>query len=63
MMKERNLTVGYHGGQIHILPILLLFTKMAYKHLIENLVIGNKRDNIPPFFTSHHVLHVQKKLV
>ena len=29
MIKKRNLTVGYHGRHINILPPLLKFTKMT----------------------------------
>ena len=49
-LKKGNLMVGYHGGQLHILPPLLQFTKIIQNELINNLLIGNKRDNIPPFF-------------
>ena len=63
MTKERNLTVGYHGIHIQIIPSLLQFPNMTWNQLIENLFIGNKRDNIPPFFwlNNNYVIHVQTK--
>ena len=50
MMKDINLTVGYCWVHLHILPLLLQFIKMMCNQLIDNLLIGNKRDKIHPFF-------------
>ena len=50
MMKERNMMIGYHGLQIHRLPPLSQSPKVTCKKLIENLLIRNNRDKIPPFF-------------
>ena len=63
MIKKRNLTVGYHGRHINILPPLLKFTKVTCNNLIDDLLIGNKRYNIPPYclLTHYHFRHLQTK--
>ena len=50
MIKDMNMMVTYHGGQLYIIPTLLKFTNMTQTQIIENLLIENKRDKIPPFF-------------
>ena len=55
--------MGIIGSQLHIIPPLLQFPKMTHNQLIYNLLIGNKRDKIPPFclLTRHHARHLITK--
>ena len=63
MVKKINIMVGYHGGQLQILPSLLKFTKIMRKQLIDNRLIWNKKDKTPPLclLMHHHVRHVHNK--
>ena len=50
IINERNMTVEYHGGQLYLLPKLFQCTKMTWNHLVDKLLIGNKRDTKPILF-------------
>ena len=60
MTKERNMTVGYHGGHLQIIPPFFKVPKIIHKQHVENLLVWNKRSKITPFLLliHYHIRHV-----
>ena len=58
LLSSRRLTMGYHHGQLQVLPPKWTFLKMNIKQLVDNWYIGSKKDCVPPLKLLEP-LHVQ----
>ena len=52
--KRRKLTIGFHHGQLQVLPPTWAFLKMNCKKLVHNLYVCNKGEWIPPLAMLSH---------
>jgi hypothetical protein len=50
-IKKRKYVVGYHHGRLQVLPAHFKFPKMTSPQLITNWLVGNKDENIPPYWS------------
>ena len=50
-IKKRKYVVGYHHGPLQVLPAHFKFPKMTLPQLITNWLVGNKDENIPPYWS------------
>ena len=60
IMKKRQLTMGFHHGNLQVLSPHWQFPKTNTQQLMDNWYVGNAREKIPPIglLTHHNVAHL-----
>ena len=62
LVKKRKLKVGFHHGKLTILPPDFVWPKMTTQQLVINWMVGNFKENIPPYcaLTVTDVVHAKR---